>query len=226
MAGATVVRRMMRGFLAALLVVASSPALARDSVDVHFLTAKGRIDARLDLRAAPVTVCNFLRYALGQHYDGGRFFRTVRSDRIVGNPVPIDVIQLSAREGEEADFFGQIPLEKTSVTGLTHKAGALSMARWGPDTATSSFSIVVKASPAMDFGGARNADGQGFAVFGYVTRGMDVVRDIQAGPADGETLLPPVGIERVIVTHRQSVAARMWKICPPPAGPAHGPSRR
>lgn len=168
-------------------------------------TDRGPIDAALALAAAPVTVCNALRYIAGGHYDGGRFFRTVRSDRNDGTAPPIDVIQIEARDGEEHDAFGPIPLERTSVTGLRHRAGALSMARWGPDTATSSFSIVVKPSPSMDFAGPRNRDGQGFAVFGHVTRGMDVVRKIHRAEADGERLRPPVRIRRIAV-HRASRA--------------------
>jgi len=197
----------------ALLVVAlacgaaARPAHVPANVDVRMDTDMGVIEARLALDAAPVTVCNFLRYARGGHYDGGRFFRTVRSGSGIGNPVPIDVIQLSARDGEEHDAFGPVPLERTSVTGLTHRAGALSMARWGPDTATSSFSIVVEPSPTMDFGGKRNPDGQGFAVFGYVTRGMEVVHAIHDAPADGETLKRPVGILRVIPDLRSKRAA-------------------
>jgi peptidyl-prolyl cis-trans isomerase A (cyclophilin A) len=71
------------------------------------------------------------------------------------------------------------------------------MARDGPDTATDEFFICVGDQPELDFGGKRNPDGQGFAAFGRVVRGMDVVRRIQESPAKGETLQPPVTIERV-----------------------------
>ncbi len=87
-----------------------------------------------------------------------------------------------------------IPLERTSVTGLTHADGALSMARDGPDTATSDFFLCVGPQPELDFGGRRNPDGQGFAAFGRVVAGMDVVRKIHAAPADGQALSPPVAI--------------------------------
>lgn len=198
-----------------LLLIATevAPAAADPGVVVRFETSKGNIDARLALSEAPVTVCNFLRYALGAHYDGGRFFRTVRSNENASNPVPIDVIQLEARDGEEHDAFGPIALERTSVTGLTHRTGALSMARWGPDTATSSFSIVVKPSPAMDFGGTRNGDGQGFAVFGYVIRGMDVVRAIHRSPADAEKLREPVAIRRTVVSNAPKIRESIRKTC-------------
>lgn len=184
---------------------------------VRLTTGLGAIDVRLYLAAAPVTVCNFLRYALGGEYDGGQFFRTVRGDQGFGNPVPIDVVQVAARAGEEADRFGPIALERTNRTGLTHRAGALSMARWGPDTATSSFSIVVRASPEMDYGGRRNSDGQGFAVFGQVVRGMAVVRAIQAQPAQDERLLRPVGLSSVRLSAGPQALARIRTRCALPA---------
>jgi peptidyl-prolyl cis-trans isomerase A (cyclophilin A) len=91
-------------------------------------------------------------------------------------------------------------LERTSVTGLKHVDGTLSMARSGPDTATGSFSIVIGDQPEMDFGGRRNPDGQGFAAFGRVVRGMDVVKAIQMSPTGQrgaygtESLDPPIRI--------------------------------
>jgi peptidyl-prolyl cis-trans isomerase A (cyclophilin A) len=164
---------------------------------VRIETSAGTIRAELESKAAPVAVCNFVRYMRGGHFDGGRFFRRVRSDMAGPNPVPIDVVQMESREGPEFDGFGPIPIERTSTTGLRHIAGALSMARWGPDTATSSWSIVVKASPEMDYGGRRNPDGQGFAVFGRVIAGMAVVRAIHAAPAKDEQLDEPVIIHRI-----------------------------
>ena len=71
------------------------------------------------------------------------------------------------------------------------------MARDGPDTATSDFFICIGDQPSLDQGGLRNPDGQGFAAFGRVVSGMDVVRAIQASPADGQHLTPPVTIRSV-----------------------------
>ena len=83
--------------------------------------------------------------------------------------------------------FGAIPLERTKDTGLKHVDGVLSMPRSTPDSGTSGFSICIGDQPEMDFGGKRNADGQGFAVFGRVTSGMDVVRKIHAAPSGPST---------------------------------------
>jgi peptidyl-prolyl cis-trans isomerase A (cyclophilin A) len=71
------------------------------------------------------------------------------------------------------------------------------MARDGPDTATSDFFICIGDQPELDFGGKRNPDGQGFAAFGRVVKGMDVVKKIQGAEADGQTLKPPVKIVKV-----------------------------
>ena len=128
---------------------------------------------------------------------GGRFHRTVRPDNQVTKPVRIAVIQGAADETHANEFFPPIPLERTSVTGLRHVDGALSMARSAPDSATHEFFVCVGDQPALDFGGARNPDGQGFAVFGRVVAGMEVVRRIQMAPAQGERLAPPIRIVRV-----------------------------
>lgn len=90
--------------------------------------------------------------------------------------------------------FGAIPLEPTSVTGLRHVDGTISMARAGPHTATSGFFIVIGHQPELDEGGKRQKDGQGFAAFGQVTKGMDVVRTIQRAPHTDQNLTPAIPI--------------------------------
>ena len=183
--------------LGALFIVATVYAQDGKSVRVLIESEAGEIEAEIDTVRAPITAANFLKYVDAGLFDGGRFFRTVRPDNQVDKPVKIAVIQASASRDKRAEFFPPIPLERTSVTGLTHKDGTLSMARSTPDTARDSFSIVVGDQPSMDFGGARQPDGQGFAVFGRVIRGMDIVRKIQMGAAEGETLTPPVTILRI-----------------------------
>lgn len=160
-------------------------------------TGLGRMVAELDLARAPISTCNFLRYVTDRDYDGGSFFRTVVRATNTGNPNPIDVIQAATPRGSDDDLLPPIPLERTRDTGLSHFAGTISMARNGPDTATSSFFIVTHDTPSLDFGGARNPDGQGFAAFGRLLQGLDVARRIQMAPAnDAEQLTPPVEIRR------------------------------
>ena len=155
---------------------------------VRIETPLGAIDLAVDTKNAPVTSANFLKYVDGKYYDGGRAIRSVRPDNTIKKDVEIQVVQFQSDPARNRELFDAIPLERTSVTGLKHVDGALSMARSGPDSARSSFSICVGDQPSLDFGGARNADGQGFAVFGKVIGGMDVVKKIhqsktgQTGP--------------------------------------------
>jgi peptidyl-prolyl cis-trans isomerase A (cyclophilin A) len=172
-------------------------------VVVVFETELGKITMEVDVVHAPITAANFLKYVDGKFYDGGVINRAVRPDNTTRHDVEIQVIQFQSDPARRREMFPPIPMESTSVTGLKHVNGALSMARNGPDTATSSFSIPIGDQPEMDFGGKRNPDGQGFAVFGHVVEGMDVVKKIQASPtapapARGgygtEALDPPIKI--------------------------------
>lgn len=185
-----------RAAILALIVATSTHAQAA-RVSVVIETSLGRIEAELDSARAPVSVANFLRYVDARAYEGGRFHRTVRMDNQPDNAVKIEVIQAGPAPEKARSGFPPIALERTSVTGLHHVDGTISMARGGPDTATSDFFICIGPQPELDFGGKRNADGQGFAAFGRVTRGMDVVRRIQAGTADAQRLNPPVAITRI-----------------------------
>jgi peptidyl-prolyl cis-trans isomerase A (cyclophilin A) len=179
------------------MLAASAAQESPKPVRVVMETEAGEIEAEIDTVRAPVTAANFLKYVDAGLLDGGTFFRTVRPDNQVDKPVKIAVIQASGNRERRREFFPAIPLERTSVTGLSHKDGTLSMARAAPDTARDSFSICVGDQPSLDFGGARQPDGQGFAAFGQVVRGMDVVRKIQFAPASGETLAPAIRILRV-----------------------------
>jgi peptidyl-prolyl cis-trans isomerase A (cyclophilin A) len=208
---------MMRSMIRlALLVVACAlpmsgsasrqdPA-AQKPVVVIFETELGNITMDVDVVHAPITGQNFLKYVDGKFYDGGVVNRAVRPDNTTRHDVEIQVIQFQINPARRREQFPAIPMERTSVTGLKHVSGALSMARSGPDTATASFSIPIGDQPEMDFGGKRNADGQGFAVFGRVIEGMDVVKKIQAshtgtaGAYGTETLDPPI---KVIKAYRK-----------------------
>ena len=167
------------------------------AVRVLIRTDKGDIEVELDAAKAPATVANFLRYVDGKFYDGGVFHRTVTADNQPKDKVRIQVIQGAANPKREKDAFPPIKLERTNRTGLKHADGAISMARDGPDTATHEFFLCVGAQPSLDFGGKRNPDGQGFAAFGRVVKGMDVVKKIQAAPAKEQALTPPVKIKTI-----------------------------
>lgn len=194
---------MARALLIALVLAApvcAQPTPAPGLVVVAIDTSAGVIEVAVDTDHAPRTAANFLRYVDAGLYDGGRFHRAVRMDNQVRQDVKIEVIQ-GGRDPARAKIepgFGAIQLERTSVTGLRHMDGAISMARDGADTAVSDFFFCIGDQPSLDYGGARNPDGQGFAAFGRVVRGMDTVRAIQAGATDNaERLLAPVVIRRL-----------------------------
>lgn len=177
-----------------LLFSSLLPCLAQ-SIVIVIDTALGAIDVELDSAHAPVTTANFLRYVDAGAYRGGVFHRTVTSTNQPNSPVKIEVVQAGPAPGAAA--LPPIVLERTSKTGLRHVNGTISMARDGPDTATSDFFLCIGDQPSLDFGGKRNPDGQGFAAFGRVVHGMDVVRRIQAAKASGQTLTPPVQIRSI-----------------------------
>src|SRR5438876_3030782 len=187
---------MMRVVIAELVLLTAPFAFADDTKPIRVLieTEKGNIEVELDAAKAPATVANFLRYVDGKFYDGGRFHRTVTPGNQPNNKVKIEVIQAGIDPAKAKDEFKPIKLERTRDTKLTHKDGTISMARDGPDTATGDFFICIGAQPELDFGGKRNPDGQGFAAFGHVVKGMDVVKKIQSAPAEGQRLTPPVTI--------------------------------
>jgi peptidyl-prolyl cis-trans isomerase A (cyclophilin A) len=182
-----------------LLIVVAGTLLGRPleaaPITVVLRTTVGDIVIEVDADRAPKTAANFLRYVDGGHYDGGRFHRTVRLDNQPGKSVLIEVIQAGVSPTPAREAFPPIALERTKDTGLRHLDGTVSMARDGPDSATSDFFICIGDQPELDFGGKRNPDGQGFAAFGRVVKGMDVVRQIQGRPADGQSLTPPIPIQ-------------------------------
>lgn len=202
-----------RGFIIALVALATAfsahrPLAAQSAhatVRVLVETSLGDIVLELDPAKAPNTTANFLKYVDAGHYDGGTFHRTVKMDNQPESPVKIEVIQAGVAESKAKAGFPPIALERTTVTGLKHVDGAVSMARGTPDSATSGWFICINDQPSLDFGGARNPDGQGFAAFGRVVSGMDVVRKIQQAPSssnrtsntEAQKLTPPISVVKV-----------------------------
>jgi peptidyl-prolyl cis-trans isomerase A (cyclophilin A) len=165
---------------------------------VHVLieTTFGAIEVAVDTTHAPLTAANFLRYVDGGFYDGGRFHRAVTPDNQPNDTIRIEVIQGGVNPDRQGETGPPLALERTGVTGLAHRDGTISMARFAPDSAVSDIFICIGDQPTLDFGGMRNPDGQGFAAFGQVVAGMDVVRQIQSQPAEGQSLKPPITIVR------------------------------
>ena len=166
-------------------------------------TSLGDITLELYPKQAPVTVANFERYIREHRFTGASFYRTVTLQNQPHNKVKIQVVQGGLFNDHDPKMLPPIPLETTKETGLHHLNGTLSMARDEPNTATSEFFICIGNQPSLDYGGKRNPDGQGFAAFGRVIKGMDVVRKIQLQPAVGQQLKPHIQIIRIILKNKE-----------------------
>lgn len=179
----------MRPFLFALLALAvasAAPAAPQPAskpapgmVRVRIVTSEGPIVLALDARHAPLTTANFLAYVDDGRLDGTTFYRAARSKGapkfgFIQGGVGTDVRR----------FLPPVPLEPTSRTGIRHLDATVSMAHGdNPNSATANFTISVGADPNLDAKGNR----LGYAAFGHVVSGMDIVRKILAAPAGGGT---------------------------------------
>ena len=188
-----------------LLLSIIATAGTTETVTVVMSTSAGAVVIELYPDAAPVTVANFLEHVDAGHYRNSFIYRVVRMDNQAQNNIRIEVIQGGLGDAEEDFAFDPIAHETTESTGILHTDGVISMARLEPGSATSEFFICVNDQPDLDFGGQRNPDGQGFAAFGKIVKGMNVVREIQNMNTDpppegeleytsGQMLVDPVTI--------------------------------
>ena len=188
---------MKRIFLTQVLLICVITLAAQKKELCQIKTALGNITIELYPAKAPITVANFLKYVDAHLYDSSSFFRAVTLNNQPKDSIKIEVIQ--GGNVDSVKEFAAIPLETTRQTGLLHKDGTISMARGKPATATSSFFICINDQPSLDFGGKRNRDGQGFAAFGKVIKGMDVVKKIQQlYPGQGQYFKPEAIILSII----------------------------
>jgi peptidyl-prolyl cis-trans isomerase A (cyclophilin A) len=197
----------------ALTAAAPAPKQAPvpDTIRVAIATEAGSIVVELDGKHAPVTTGNFLRYADEKRFDGTTFYRSMHL--AWGDP-PNGLIQ-AGTQNEPKRVLPPIAHEPTSVTGIKHKAGAISMARYAPGTASGDFSILLSDMPSLDAdpSSANPEIAAGFAAFGHVVEGMDVVRRIWDAPRSptkgvgvmkGQMLEPPI---RVLTVRRVPASA-------------------
>lgn len=166
-----------------------APIPLADTVRVDMVTTLGTIAIELDGKHAPVTAANFLHYVDTRRFDGITFYRAMH---LAWGDQPNGLVQGGLRDPRK--LFPPIAHEPTSATGLSHKAGSLSMARNAPGTATADFSILLSDMTGLDADPkATDPDlALGYAVFGHVVAGMDVVRkiwDAPISPTEGEGVM-------------------------------------
>ena len=192
--------------LAAAMPAAAQTAPAARTTDVVVKTDAGDITLALDPVHAPLTVANFLRYVDAHRFDGVTFYRAMKLGPDLG------LIQGGVRNDPKR-LFPPVAHEATTQTGLAHVDGTVSMPRNAPGSANGDFFITVGAIPSLDADPSRPGDNAGFAAFGHVVAGMDVVHRILdaptsptagAGPMKGQMLAPAVRI----VSVRRAAPAR------------------
>jgi peptidyl-prolyl cis-trans isomerase A (cyclophilin A) len=158
--------------------LAAWPALAQTALPRARLTTQlGDIDLELATDKAPITANNFLAYVDQKRLDGSNFYRAMT---LVASP--LDGLVQGGLQGDPAKVLAPIAHEPTSKTGLSHKDGTISLARFAPGTATCDFFICVGDVTSLDADPSQSGDNQGFAAFGHVIAGMDVVKKILTSP--------------------------------------------
>jgi len=175
---------MLRGLILAMLLALTAQAPPPAAVRVLLHTGEGDIIVAVETGRAPVTAANFLRYVDARRFDGIDFYRAMPGGAGKG------LIQAGVRDPRR--MFPPIAHEPTSQTGLSHVEGALSAPRLAVGTAQGDFTIMVGDMRYLDAGPGSAGDGLGYAVFGHVVEGMDVVRRILAAPTsptEGEGMM-------------------------------------
>ncbi|HEY1382615.1 MAG TPA: peptidylprolyl isomerase [Dongiaceae bacterium] len=168
-------------------------------VRVEVVTELGRFRLEIRQDRAPASAGYFLTDVRAALYDGSSFFRIVTlANQQAEEGRKIEVIQGGLKHTRE-DLPPVIPHETTAMTGLRHLKGTLSLARFAPGAVYHSFFICLRDEPALDFGGARHPDGQGFAAFGRVATGFDVVQRVYARAEASEYLTNEIAIKEAAV---------------------------
>lgn len=166
---------------------------------VEIITEFGAIEMELYPQQAPKSVAAFLSYVNSEFYNRSSFYRVLNQENQPMGASDAALIQggLWANKEKNPAKIPTIEHETTKQTGLLHKDGTVSLARGAPGTASTEFFICIGDQPAFDFGGGSNGDNQGYAAFGKVIKGMDIVRKIHHQPVDGELFSSPVFIKEI-----------------------------
>jgi peptidyl-prolyl cis-trans isomerase A (cyclophilin A) len=205
---------MLRRLLLTLPLLAALSACTTDRpADPRIYT---RVDTELgafviavDPARAPITVANYLALVDGKHLDNGKVYRIVTpANQTPETKHKIEVVQWGrAQDDKEPSPRAPIAHETTAVTGLKHRNGTVSMARVAPGTASGEFFICIGDQPELDFGGGRNPDGQGFAAFGQVVAGEDIVMALYGKAEAQQYIKQPIAVRTVRRLSAQEAAA-------------------
>jgi peptidyl-prolyl cis-trans isomerase A (cyclophilin A) len=180
--------------LAILMVCCSQPQDKYPHVVIE--TKAGDIEIELYNDKAPKSVEAFLRNVDSGTYKNATFYRILNEENQQSDALKASLIQggIYRTKRLATKTFPAVPHETTEQTGILHKDGVISYARQEPGTATTEFFICLGDQPGFDYGGTNNADKQGYAAFGKVVKGMDIVKNIYRRPEDGQAFDPPVPI--------------------------------
>lgn len=187
-------------FFLCLILFVSCGGSENKQPHVRIKTAAGDIEVELYPEQAPKTVGAFLAYIDSGLYRNGSFYRVLNDDNQSSAAAKSELIQggIWRSNQKKAASLPGVPHESTQQTHILHKDGVISLARTTPGTATTEFFICVGDQPGFDFGGENNPDGQGYAAFGKVVKGMDVVRNIYARPENNQSFDPPIPIYDIV----------------------------
>jgi peptidyl-prolyl cis-trans isomerase A (cyclophilin A) len=193
---------MRRSLLCFLLIALFSACTTKNPDRPHVViqTSAGDIEVELYLREAPKTAGAFLSYVASGFYKNGSFYRVLNEDnQTTGSPAS-NLIQggIWKTNHNKAVSLPGVPHETTRDTHILHTDGVISLARDKPGTGTTEFFICVGSQPGFDFDGENNPDGQGYAAFGKVVSGMDVVRTLYARPESNQAFTPQIPIYNIV----------------------------
>ena len=187
-------------YVAFVLFLIATAGCTQQNPEVVIKTELGDITVELYPDKAPISVNNFLTYVKENRFKEATFYRVVTMENQPDKEIKIEVIQGGNFDDDHPDSLPPITHETTDQTGIKHVDGVISMARMEPGTANDDFFICVGNQPELDYGGKRNPDGQGFAAFGKVVKGMDVVHKIHQVPAPEQWMengIPILSVEMV-----------------------------
>src|ERR1700712_2405356 len=192
-------RRRLLAFCALAVSTRAPAAAANSAVRTRVVTELGAIVIETHADVAPLTVANYLAYVDRKALDNGSVYRVVTlANQAADTPYKIEVVQWGMKlPDDQPPPLPPIAHESTQASGLRHLDGTVSMARAQPGSAASEFFFCVGDQPALDFGGGRNPDGQGFAAFGRVVAGMDVGRALHRRGEAQQMLSRPIAISSV-----------------------------